>query len=98
MKPWLGWEYGSVGVITSGTNSPNASKLFVHYVMTKDGIGPEAVDGKLSTNKDVGLPDSEPSGIGKVHDQVFPYSISSALDDWDARQDWQDLWRVNYHK
>jgi iron(III) transport system substrate-binding protein len=98
MKPWLGFAYGAVGVITAGTDSPNAAKLFIHYVMTEEGIAPQSADGKMSTNADVALPADEPSGIGKVLDQVFPYDITTALDDWDARQDWQDLWRVNYVK
>jgi iron(III) transport system substrate-binding protein len=98
MEPWLGFAYGNVGVITSGTDSPNAAKLFIHYAMTEEGIAPQAVDGKMSTNSDVKLPADEPSGLGDVLDKVFPYDISTALDDWDARQDWQDLWRVNYTK
>jgi iron(III) transport system substrate-binding protein len=98
MEPWLGFSYGNVGVITSGTDSPNAAKLFIHYAMTEEGIAPQAVDGKMSTNSDVKLPADEPSGLADVLDKVFPYDISTALDDWDARQDWQDLWRVNYTK
>ncbi len=98
LKPWLGWMYPGVGVITAGSNSPNASKLFIHYVMTAEGIAPQAEDGKMSTNQDVGLPADEPSGIGAVLDRVFPYSMATSLEDWDARQDWQDLWRLNYAK
>jgi iron(III) transport system substrate-binding protein len=98
LKPWLGWLYPGVGLITKGTDSPNAAKLFMHYVMTAEGIAPQAIDGKMSTNRDVGLPGDEPSGIGAVLDQVFPYSMASALEDWDAREDWQDFWRMNYKK
>ena len=98
LKPWLGWMYPGVGMITAGTNSPNAAKLFVHYIMTAEGIAPQAEDGKMSTNREVGLPADEPSGIGAVLDRVFPYSMATSLEDWDARQDWQDLWRLNYAK
>jgi iron(III) transport system substrate-binding protein len=98
LKPWVGNLYAGVGVITSGTDSPNAAKLFIHYVMTGEGIAPQAVDGKMSTNTDNKLPDDEPSGLVKVLDKLLPYDIASALDDWDARQDWQDLWRLNYTK
>jgi iron(III) transport system substrate-binding protein len=98
LKPWLGWLYPGVGLITKGTDSPNASKLFIHYVMTEEGIAPQAADGKMSTNGDVKLPANEPSGIGSVLDQVLPYSMATALDDWDAREDWQDFWRMNYQK
>lgn len=98
LKPWLGWMYPGVGLITKGTNSPNAAKLFIHYVMTEEGIAPQAADGKMSTNSDVALPADEPSGIGKVLDQVLPYQMDTSLDDWDARETWQDFWRVNYQK
>ena len=56
------------------------------------------IDGKLPTNPDIGLPPDEPSGIGAVLDKLEQYDASTALDDWDMRQDWQDLWRVNYAK
>lgn len=98
LNPWVGWLYPGVGLIMKGTNSPNAAKLFIHYVMTDEGIAPQAADGKMSTNSDVKLPADEPSGIGAVLDQVFGYDMATSLDDWDARQDWQDFWRVNYKK
>lgn len=98
LKPWLGWLYPGVGLITKGTDSPNAAKLFVHFIMTEEGIAPQAIDGKMSTNKDVKLPADEPSGIGDVLDQLLPYSMTTSLDDWDARETWQDFWRMNYQK
>ena len=98
LSPWAGWTYPSLGLIASGTDSPNASKLFIHYLLTEEGIAPQAVDGKMSTNSDVKLPADEPSGIGKVLDQIFVYDSAGAAADWDARQDWQDFWRVNYKK
>jgi iron(III) transport system substrate-binding protein len=98
LKPWVGWLYPGVGLITKGTDSPNAAKLFVHYIMTEEGIAPQAIDGKMSTNKDVSLSADEPSGIGKVLDQLLPYAMTTSLDDWDARETWQDFWRVNYQK
>lgn len=98
LKPWLGWLYPGVGLITKGTDSPNAAKLFIHYVMTAEGIAPQAIDGKISTNTQVSIPADEPSGIGTVLQQVMPYSMATSLDDWDARETWQDFWRVNYQK
>ena len=52
----------------------------------------------MSSNSEVGLPEDEPSGVADVIGQMFPYDPASAADDWDARQDWQDLWRVSYVK
>lgn len=98
LQPFAGWLYPSLGFIAKGTDSPNASKLFIHYLLTEEGIAPQADDGKMSTNSDAKLPEDEPSGIGKVLDQIFPYDSASAVSDWDARQDWQDLWRINYKK
>ena len=98
LAPWPGWTYVKLGLIASGTKSPNASKLFIHYVLTEEGIAPQVKDGKLPTNPDIKLPADEPSGIGKVLDKLQQYDTSSALADWDTRQDWQDLWRVNYKK
>ena len=98
LGPWPGWTYTKLALIASGTKSPNAAKLFVHYVLTADGIAPQAVDGKLPTNIDIALPADEPSGIGQVLDKLEQYDASTALDDWDARETWQDFWRINYTK
>jgi len=98
LKPWLGWLYPGVGLITKGTDSPNAAKLFVHFIMTEEGIAPQAIDGKMSTNRDIKLPADEPSGIGAALNQLLPYSMATSLDDWDARETWQDFWRLNYQK
>lgn len=98
LQPWPGWTYTKLALIASGTKSPNAAKLFIRYVLTPEGIAPQAVDGKLSTNVDVGLPPDEPSGIAEVLDKLQPYEATTALEDWEARQDWQDFWQVNYRK
>ncbi len=98
MEPWAGWLYPSLGLIAAGTDSPNAARLFIHYLLTEEGIAPQAADGKMSSNADVGLPEDEPSGIADVVEQMFPYDAATAADDWEARQDWQDLWRVSYVK
>lgn len=98
LGPWPGWTYVKLGLIATGTKSPNTAKLFIHYILTAEGIAPQVKDGKLPTNPDIGLPPDEPSGIGAVLDKLEQYDASTALEDWDARQDWQDFWRVNYKK
>ena len=98
LGPWPGWTYTKLALIASGTKSPNAAKLFIHYVLTDEGIAPQAVDGKLPTNQDISLPADEPSGIGDVLDKLEQYDASTALDDWDAREEWQDFWRLSYKK
>lgn len=98
LKPFVGFTSVNVGVIATGSDSPNAAKLFLHYVMTAEGIAPQNDDGKMSSNSDVSLPEDEPSGVGKVLDQVQNYRISTATDDWETRQDWQDFWLLNYSR
>jgi len=98
IKPFAGFTSVNVGVIAAGSDSPNAAKLFLHYAMTPEGIAPQNKDGKMSSNSDVGLPDDEPSGVANVLDQVQAYRISSAGDDWETRQDWQDFWLLNYKR
>ncbi|MBJ7555566.1 ABC transporter substrate-binding protein [Marinomonas spartinae] len=98
MVPFSGWSYPTLGLIVKGSQSPNAAKLFIHYVMTAQGIAPQSIDGKMSTNQTVSLPKNEPSGVGKVRNQIMGYEASSADSDWQSRQDWQDLWSLSYHK
>lgn len=96
MKPFIGVNYPTMGVITAGTDSPNAAKLFVHYLMTSEGIKLQGVDGKMSTNLKVRLPAKEASGIEQYRDQLMVYKTSTADSDWQNRQDWMDLWSLNY--
>ncbi|SDG88797.1 ABC transporter substrate-binding protein [Pelagibacterium luteolum] len=98
LRPWVGWSYTKLGLIASGTDSPNLARLFIHYTLTEEGIMPQMVDGKIPTNTDISMPADEPSGIMDVADRVFGYDAATALEDWDARQDWQDLWRVNFSR
>jgi iron(III) transport system substrate-binding protein len=98
MAPWSGWLASKVALISTGTDSPNASKLFIHYVLTDEGIAPQAVDGKRSSNMSLSLPADEPSGVGKIWDQLETYDASTAESDWDNRETWQDFWRINYKK
>lgn len=98
IKPFIGITNVGVGVIATGSDNPYGARLFIHYVLTAEGIAPQAQDGKISSNSDVGLPDSEPSGIAAHLDKVLPYDMSTAASDWDNRQDWQDLWRIHYKR
>lgn len=98
LTPWVGWTYTKLGLIASKSASPNAAKLFIHYVLTEEGIAPQMKDGKLPTNVDIKMPQDEPSGIMEVADRLFPYDAATGLDDFDRREEWQDFWRVNYSK
>jgi iron(III) transport system substrate-binding protein len=96
IEPMVGWQYTKLGLIAAGTDSPNAARLFIHYVLTEEGIRPQMIDGKIPTNTDISMPDDEPSGLMDVIDRVLGYNATTALNDWDARQDWQDFWRMHY--
>lgn len=96
MAPFSGWMYPGFGVVSTKSKSPNAARLFLHFLMTEEGIGPQTVDGKISSNTDVPMHADEPSGVGSILDQMMPYTSASALSDYDLRQDWQDFWRLHY--
>ena len=84
LKPWPGWMYPSLGLIAKGTDSPNAAKLFIHYLMTEEGIAPQAVDGKMSTNTDGEAAGGRALGHRQGSRPVFAY---------DRRDRWRRLGR-----
>jgi len=98
LEPWVGWNYVKLGLVATKTKSPNAAKLFIHYILTEEGIAPQMKDGKLPTGTDIKMPDDEPSGLMKVSTKLQAYDSSTGLDDFDRREEWQDFWRVNYAK
>lgn len=98
LTPWVGWTYSKLALIATGTASPNAAKLYIHYVLTEEGIGPQMKDGKVPTNINIQMPDNEPSGVVALWNQLLSYDSSTGLSDWDTRQDWQDFWRLSYKR
>ncbi|WP_336813270.1 ABC transporter substrate-binding protein [Bosea sp. MMO-172] len=98
LKPFAGFTYPGLGLIAKGTKSPATAKLFIHYLMTAEGIAPQIVDGKIPTNAKIAMPADEPSGVGGVLGQLMTFNATTAGDDADKRQDWQDFWRLNYKK
>lgn len=98
VKPFSGFLYPGFGLIATQTKSPNAAKLFVHYLMTEEGIAPQTVDGKISGNSKIKLPSDEPSGISNHINDLMAFDASTASADLDKRESWQDFWRMNYRK
>ena len=96
LDPFSGWMYPGVGMISTQTDSPNAARLFIHYLLTEEGIAPQSADGKLSSNTEVPAHPDDLSGVADYLDEMMPYSTATAMDDFDTRQDWQDFWRMNY--
>lgn len=98
IQPFAGWLYPGPGMIATGTRSPNAARLFVRYLLTEEGIAPQAIDGKISTNALVPIPEDEPSGVAGHLDRLMSFDMATAIDDFDGRQDWQDFWRTHYSR
>lgn len=96
MQPFTGWLYPGLGVIASGTSSPNTAKLFIHYLLTEEGIDAQRIDGKVPSDPRIGLPMDEASGVAAVMDQLMVWNTATAVSDVDARQEWQDIWRMSY--
>ena len=98
MKPYMGFAKPGFGLIATGTDSPNAAKLFLHFMMTKAGVLPMTKDGKISGNSAVQPHPDEISGVVEYADRLTPHVATTGADDFDKRQDWQDFWRIHYKR
>lgn len=96
LKPVIGWSNPNLGVIASGSHNQHAAKLFMHYLLTAEGIAPQSIDGKISANSKVKLPADEASGIESYRTQLMDVHVDTTDKDWQQRQDWQDLWSLSY--
>jgi len=97
LEPFVGYSIPSLIFIVKGTPSPNAAKLFVHYMLTEEGFAPQAIDGKVSSNPEVKSPEEDPSGILEYLHRLTFYNTKTVESDWNTRQDWQDLWTINHY-
>lgn len=95
MKPWIGQLTPRVAVIAAGTKSPNTAKLFARFMMTEEGMAPQLGDGKISTNTEAKMPESEVSGIANFVDRLYVNRSETTQDDFAKLQDWQDFWLSN---
>mgnify|MGYP000456266519 CR=1 FL=1 len=95
MKPYAGQLTPRVAVIASGTDSPNAAKLFVHYMMRGEGMTPQLIDGKMATNVDTSMPAEEGSGVSNYVDQLHVTVSATTDQDFAKLLDWQDLWTIH---
>ena len=97
MKPWAGQLTPRVAVIATGTKSPNAAKLFVHFMMSGEGMEPQLIDGKMATNINTKMPEDEASGVSNYVDQLHVTNSETTKQDFTKLQDWQDLWTIESH-
>jgi len=98
MNPSIGFAVPGYGLIATGSDSPNAAKLFLHYMMTEEGVLPMTEDGKMSGNSAVPPHPDEVSGVVTYADRLTPHVAATGSDDFDKRQDWQDFWRIHYKR
>jgi iron(III) transport system substrate-binding protein len=96
LAPWSGFMYPKYAVIASGSEHPNAAKLFVHFALTKEGFDLEAGSGGVSGNKEVGQSPNTPPGLTNWGEELYRFSPESLPADFRARQEMQDFWRVNH--
>jgi len=100
MKPWAGIATPKDAVIATGSKHPNAAKLYVHYILTQEGIQPVLDDsGALSANNSVALAsDTWPDGLTDWKAQLLHINVGDDVlkADFTQRQDWQDFWRLNH--
>jgi iron(III) transport system substrate-binding protein len=101
MKPWGGIATPKDVVIATGTTHPNAAKLYVHYILTQEGIQPVLDDsGALSANNSVTVAsDTWPEGLTDWKTQLLSINVGDDVlrQAFAQRQDWQDFWRLNHH-
>lgn len=95
LSPYIGIAYTKAGVIATGTKSPNAAKLFMHYMLTADGIALQTQDGKKSTNTTVEYAADEPSGVAKVWSRIYVFDSTSFKSDLSNATDWSDFWTAH---
>lgn len=97
VQPSLGFAYPRYLVIVKNTPSPNAAKLFIHFLMTEPGIAPFIDDhGGYSGNKDIRPGKVE--FIGSLDEwQKSLIFLDAKYNDrgWQMKDDLADLWRLN---
>lgn len=96
IEPFVGFANPSYGLIANGTGSPNTARLFLHFMMTAEGVEPMTIDGKVSGNSAVPSHPDEPSGVAALAQRLTPHVAETGGEDFDKRQDWQDFWRIHY--
>src|SRR5437868_70161 len=53
LQPFVGYSYPKYAAIASKSKHPNAAKLFVHFIMTEEGVKHEIGEGGVSGNSTV---------------------------------------------
>ncbi|MCV7280303.1 ABC transporter substrate-binding protein [Mycolicibacterium flavescens] len=92
MKPWALQSFPSAIAYAAKTDSPNAAKLYIHYMLTEEGFGTQLADGKPSANSQIPAPD-DPSNVKDFLDQMAPFPSADLVSDYRSKTAWDDFWR-----
>lgn len=96
--PYMGWAYPRHLVIVKGNPSPNAARLFVHFVMSGEGARPFIeFYGEFSTNRRVPASEIEGRFLGPraywKRYLVFLEPVGNRRA-WEMRQELADFWQL----
>ncbi|KAB8185171.1 ABC transporter substrate-binding protein [Nonomuraea phyllanthi] len=95
LQPFAGFSYPKYVAIASKSKHPNAAKLYVHFIMTEEGVKHEIGEGGISGNSTV-EPIVTPAGLADWHGQLFETDPKGLLADLQNRQVVSDFWRINH--
>lgn len=95
MQPFAGFSYPKFAAVATKTKHPNAAKLFVHFIMTEEGVKHEIAEGGVSGNSTV-KPMVTPEGLNDWAKDLLQTDSASLLADFQNRQTMSDFWRVNH--
>lgn len=97
MTPFWGYAYPRYAVIVKGTPSPNAAKLYVHFILTRDGTGPSIDDhGGIPALTTVTPGKTEFVGSRDDWEKNLTFLLPRYNDRaWQLSQPLSDFWRLN---
>jgi iron(III) transport system substrate-binding protein len=96
MKPWALQSFPSGIAYAAKTDSPNAAKLYIHYMLTEEGFGIQLADGKPSANSQIPAPD-DPSQVKDFLGQMSPFPSADLVSDYRTKSAWEDFWRESHN-
>lgn len=95
LEPSALQAFPSAVAMVTKTKSPNAAKLYIHYLFTEEGFAPQLADGKVSTNASIPKP-TDPSNVKDYIDQMSPFRSENLVSHYQNKTTWNDFWRQNH--
>jgi iron(III) transport system substrate-binding protein len=96
MRPWAGYQYPKYTAVAKKAKHPNAAKLFVHFMLTQDGIDTQMDTGGVPGNPTLKSGTFMPAGLTDWNKQLFVFDPAKLRTDFENLQTMQDLWRLNH--